>query len=357
MKYWRSATNVFWRSSIYAVVISSNLVVAEEARISLLKMAISEHRANLAKLETWQGQVELEDRRSGENGSVQTINSTVEFVYDRNSNATRWNTTYLGEQLSRGEGVLPIPGIMNAMRKDGAMWRLGWPIAIAQERSGPREVLIYPEELRAGGMISFDFDPLHYFGTNGQLVSDRLSHLLSNIESLPANSFAVDRAGSRVTCLLTSNKGRNIERYEIDLQRGGNLVYMNGADERVKEECRLEFEEQGGVWVPRMFHFSNANLRTGVRMNRTAQWTVNAVNEELGPEMFSLAALGASAGDRVTDTRTGTVTLFKGLSDEKGTEEPNSRLRTAFVLVNIGLLVIVLAAAAIISFRRSRNIK
>ncbi len=84
---------------------------------------------------------------------------------------------------------------------------------------------------------------------------------------------------------------------------------------------------------------------------------MNAVNEELGPEMFSLAALGASAGDRVTDTRTGTVTLFKGLSDEKGTEEPNSRLRTAFVLVNIGLLVIVLAAAAIISFRRSRNIK
>lgn len=75
------------------------------------------------------------------------------------------------------------------------------------------------------------------------------------------------------------------------------------------------FVKISGVWVPKSHHYERTT-KDGSSYRRTMEWIENAANEPTDPNLFSIAKLGLSDGDRVTDNIGGSeYTFFNSTED------------------------------------------
>ena len=119
--------------------------------VELLRYVVVTRKANMAKIQTWQGRATLEKRFAADKGTMNDRSTaTTEFVFDRARKSLRWNTTLDKWTTIRGgkEEPQPVPQIFNGMITPEAFYRVGsashgWP---ANPAKRPLTMTIYAVE-------------------------------------------------------------------------------------------------------------------------------------------------------------------------------------------------------------------
>jgi hypothetical protein len=150
-----------------------------------------------------------------------------------------------------------------------------------------------------------NFDPLYFFRLRDQDIAARFLwyHGLAKTKALTGGPFerSIERKGSRIA--LEIHDASLLNRYVVDLDRGGNLVTYF-ADERSKivtgtEEWTYEYEQVEGVWVPKLITLTMKSPDGPTQKTTVSRWLKNEVNGVIAPETFTVEAVGIKQGERV----------------------------------------------------------
>lgn len=365
------STQWSWVSWSYFIIFPKNLIViltllftfagsSAEAQIrgdeELLRLVASGHQANVERIRSWRGSVQLTDTSIQEGGPKLYKVSQVEFAYDRIQKAMRWNRYYKDFVRTEADGTVNHPNFKSTcgMLKAGTLYRLlDLSKGIEKNKIGPT-VTVSSEGLGLGP-VSEDFDPMYWFTDHGQPLEDRFKFFYTNSKKEGFDHWQVTRHDNRVIMEYIKEGnggiGKFMNRYEVDLSQGCNLVAYDASEPSVTEKWRLSFTSTAGVWVPKRISYECVHIKSS-RVAREMEWIENVVNEPLSSAEFELETLGVKSGDRVYDTRIDSEHAFK--SPDVRTKASKSLGRFYF-LITITLLIAGIALFLIA--RRIRGVR
>jgi len=295
--------------------------------VELLRQTAIAHRENSEGIRTWQGKAQVEQVHEDANGIRFQRKSSVEFLFNRELNATRWRWT-TEEYRVRKDGRLVfdpnMATIVDAMMRGNAFYRYA-PGITTREGKRHNTLVIWPAERARKAAYSDSFDPMWYLTESKyDLVEKLLFHYreANNPELIPGT---VRRDGDLV--ILETKGSVALNRHEFDLSKGGNLVRYYAESSRAVEDRTLAYEEKGGVWVPKTFVFSLGNGAADGKIERRSRkvtFVENIVNSPIDSSQFSLKILGLKYGDRVTDQRANTAYTYNEAEEQKLIQELQS---------------------------------
>ncbi len=320
--------------------------------VELLKLAASGHQANKERIRTWSGSVQLTDTNIEEGGPKLHKISHVEYAYDCIRKAMRWNRHYKEFVRTEANGTVTHPSFKSTcgMLKEGALYRL-LDLSKGIEDNKTRPTVTVSSERPILGPTSEDFDPMYWFTDHGQPLEDRFIFLYKNSKDKGLNHWQVTRHDNRVIVeYVEGNDGRDklMNRYEVDLSQGCNLVAYDASEPSVTEKWRLSFTSAAGVWVPSRISYECVHVNRS-RVAREMEWVENVVNEPLSSTVFELETLGVTKGDRLYDTRINSEHVFK---TPEGRPKVSKSLGRFYFLVLNALVI-----AGIVLFLITRRIR
>lgn len=281
--------------------------------VELLKLAGVQNRVNVESLQTWRGTVEISEVRIEATGEERRYESTVDFAWDRNLDARRWRwNCHRFVTVADGVETPAEVGLMSGMLKDNAFYRLG---PIPNSSKDRKVVVIHGENKFSFGPESVDFDPLYCFTSLGEPLADRFEGLYRLAQAGGATTWTASRQADIATFVSNaemSNGGKVMNRYDVDLSQGANVIAYDSADPFGTLNYKYTFINVAGCWVPDRFEYHHVSTERNTTYRRTAEWTEHVVNEPSDASVFSLESLGVGDGDRVKDSRSGTQYIIGG---------------------------------------------
>jgi hypothetical protein len=297
-----------------------------EASIHLQQLLVTvanEHRANLERIRTWQGTIQVnektvvrQDKEKKELKEPIVIKSevSVDFVYDRGNNAFRSNyacTNYVksGAQDKLGlRGYPPITPVTNIMVLKDTYYRCQYDEGYDFMRSKDstkdvpviRVVVIDPKDERRASTDGQEIDPFYWFSYRGRDVAEVFTaHYNWDREEEHQSHARLKQIGNIV--VFEQRSDSFFEKYTVDRLQGANLVEFR---ESRGDNGRYVYTNVGGAWVPKSVTIET-NAGNVATRTRTLRWIRNVVNEPISGTEFSLLKLGLRRGDRVQDNLTG----------------------------------------------------
>jgi hypothetical protein len=244
------------------------------------------------------------------------------------------------------------------MTKYLAVYRLGG--SDYSTRSG-RQIITISD---AGGqqitLRSQDFDPIYYMQGGGDVLEHVLGHASAGEGKI--SEVTVRKAENPV--LIEVKHLSTVRLYEIDLLRGGQLVALTRTDGLRRERWTWDVVEQADVWVPATISIEQVSLENPESFHRTIEFIESVVNGPLSPREFSLASLGARAGDVVMDEVANAKYVLQSRTADTGSvarnpnsKEPSegSRDISRYLVLNLLGWIVVLCIAAFLLRRKSSN--
>ena len=317
-----------------------------EGDAELLNLVAVQNRANYEALMTWRGRLRIKEFNSKPGRPDRRYENTVDFAFDRGLEAKRWNWSCdKFKMISEGtEQDGPNVGFQSGMLKDGAYYQLR-PVQSTSQVSR-RTVTINAAEEFSFSPHSTDFDPMYYLTDHGELLWQRFDTLYKRSLQGKAKGWRVSRSGVVVSLDKTVDVpeyGIVVNKYQVDLAKGANLISFESSDPSVTESHTLDYEEVEGVWVPKHLDYLNKNSNSGKVYRREAAWEESVVNDASDESLFSLASLGALNGDLVRDSRANLKYVI-GATDDIGDGESVSKtiFNWTWFLIIINLVIVFL---------------
>jgi len=313
---------------VLAVAVFPGPVMARiEGELELLKLIANGYRVNLERLETWQGKATVE-LSSVSKGKEIKERSSVEFIYDREREAARWYWNQLQREIRRGqESKLEEPSFASGMVKGQSLYRFG-PVPPTAERAAGL-LYILPKSRRRLDGWSEDFHPMYFFrAVDGDMYA-RMMFYYEQANHPKISRGKVERKGDLVTLTTWSEGVTN--RYEFDISQGCCLVGFFAEDPLVSGRWDLEYEQVGGVFVPKKVECKRSYSGGRSRLVRRISFEENVVNERIDPNEFSVDKLGLRPGDKIQDTVTGVKWRYRnaevlGFEDGQVISQAGSRV-------------------------------
>lgn len=288
--------------------------IAFEGDAELLRLVRNGYQANVEKVTTWQGSAEIETHTENIGFDKRTIRSHVDFVYDRDQHAARWNWRSIDDSAIVGDQQKDLSEyIVNKMVKGDRLYRFG---PFEPERQDHAYVLNVNSKAGFRPVnTSDDFDVMahltHPRGTHMSSLVEMLDHYygFTDESDWPAR---VAQEGSRVIFEIKTDV--LVNHYEFDLSQGCTLVRYFGSGMDVTDEWTYEYEQQDGAFVPRRYVYKNVNTKEPQRPRTRVRKTVftrNVVNQPVPPSEFDIAKLGVQPGDAISDRLIGVTYGYK----------------------------------------------
>jgi hypothetical protein len=258
----------------------------------LLKLAAEAHRANLSRLVTWRGTVEVTDKP--DNGDLRRYQ--VSFHCEKPRSYLRWHWA-------------PQQGpehVIDGLIREGQAYTLMH--GVYKQRNGVKHAgLVIRPAKELGGMqrTGYHFDPVWYITSSCESAVDRRLDFVYKNAAHPENRWTVEREGDVIT--VEHAVAETTNRFEIDLSLCGNVVRAEYAEPGMKTTYEMSWQQVGGVWIPRTYSSVAPSLDYGrlTYWTRKMEWRDNVVNEAIAEQVFTRDSLPLVPGDRVTNRQTG----------------------------------------------------
>lgn len=329
-----SISKSFYLFGIVISMIHAYPLFAEmKGDIELLRLIADGYEANLEKLSTWKGKVNVKGFHTpipSTDWGERRWESENDFLLDRDQEAIRWHgKTVKGTQILEGkESQLP-QSVHSGMIKSKYDFRLTFP----DNEKGRRNLLIVPSGKWPRNFESNVFDPVHILTKEiypGLLEQLRGYYKLQSEGNLTFSNGSVTRQGDMVT-IETDNErggdvGRIITRFVFDLSKGCCLTDFLNSSRPSESHWKLDYEEISGVYVMKKVALTYKDKREGREYisTREAILTNEMVNEPVNPAEFELDKIGMKPGDGVFDRVMGGISY-----DWKKEFTPNEALQDA----------------------------
>ena len=212
----------------------------------LLQQAISSLRENWSGVKTWTGTVVIEDIEAAKELPEQKWVSEVEYTARLKSDESMWKLN-----VTEGENLVAFPRVnglvqgnqMHLLRKTRPTLTSD---SISDSFSGPRDQ-------HERGPFAQSFEPFWFLGYQGEVTAERFAYIHDNSQKLSNDGWSVASDGDLVT--LAFETPSLLNRYVVDLAKGGNLVSYRG-EERLNGRVQLSdnwmwsFKEHDKTWLP-----------------------------------------------------------------------------------------------------------
>ena len=355
---------------VIAVDLQGSVLHAASGDAALLKAVSREHSANRERIRTWRGEIEVTAESflpqgvpKAEQTTRQVSHGRVEFVCDCTTGSFRSNhvcTKNMGER-DNGERVdLPYRMASSVMVVGDMYYHCFWDDAWDSRKDVPNHspmgrvaIVRTASERPKPGAFRDEIDPFYWFTYDGEDTGELFAVYSGWVEEkadfYSRRSIEVD--GDRVSLHIRST-GHNT--YTIDRGQGSNLVEYDAADNDSgvgdRENWKYEYEEVGGVWVPKEVH-GEVLCADNRRFARTLSWQKNVVNAPVEEAEFSIAKMGMRRGDLVQDERTGESYFVQGeeyapAADSQSAVQPRGVSRVLFLIG--GTIVVVLVVVLLL---------
>ena len=298
-----------------AVVYFPRCAAAEgfQGDVELLKLAAVQNRVNVESLQTWRGALDVDEVRVESTGEEKRYQSSVDFAWDRSLDAKRWRwNCHRFVTVNAGVETPSEVGLMSGMLKDNAFYRLG---PIPNSSKDRKVVVIHGENKFSFGPESVDFDPLYCFTSLGEPLYERFDGLYALAQAGGAKTWTASRQGDMISFVsdaVMPNGGKVMNRYDVDLSKGANVVAYSSSDPYGTLSYKYQFAKVSNSWVPVSYEYNHNSTERSTSYQRSAKWTENVVNEPTDAGLFSIESLGVGDGDRVKDSRSGTQYIIGG---------------------------------------------
>lgn len=292
----------------------SALEIASEKRLLVSELA-TRYKANVGRIRTWTGQVDLEELLEYLNdGRKQTRKSTVIFASDELTGANKTVKTFHEAFEEDAKGVRRNQTRHNqALLLTGDKVSYNFPIDFnpdAPDRRCARQLQVGtdPKELPYFFPAMESAKTLNkYPGYYSKIFFPSLMKLSE--ESL--SKISMTRSGNLITVVNKLEKGDVLvftDTLVFDLDRGASLVrydYDAPCIQR-KDHWECEHQQVDGTWIPRRIEsvtewWING---TGLSARTTMEWKNQILNSDIAAEL-SPTTLGARIGDQLHDQTTG----------------------------------------------------
>lgn len=326
--------------------------MALDGSVELLREAAERHRVSRASLATWTGAATIEDKLYLGSQLLQSQLSRVSFAHDAARGALRWNrhveeaVQYIDGQARPADVATTTAGLL----KDGV-----FTATDLLERDGKRQMtaLVYGSEHASFGPVSDTFNPMLFFGLNGEDLTAALLRFVVVAERNGEDGLTVTLEGSRM--VLDSVFAIGFNKYVVDLAQGANLVEYNAVTGPMTTDYEITYANLDGVWVPSVFTYTNGDDRRVAK--RIVQWTESVVNGDVNDDDFALYRLGIQSGDLIRDTRSGTIVRFEPASVPAAAPAADERSAKgrwlALVAVN-ALIALICVGFFVVKYRRAK---
>lgn len=293
-----------------------------EGDVGLLQLVASEHRSNRERLLTWVAKIEVSTTKDNGDHAAQRWRSTVDYVYSAADDAVRWEWIFVeapGLPVGYNPGQDPRGSAGVRSRALGATYHLeydGRPKAASRfvplVESGPRT--------SRRGINQTEFDPSSFFRNGPEDIESRLSFVADQKSNDGYNGTWVRREGSIVVLSVGPPDGF-YNRYEFDLEKGGNLVHYLATDDNdstsERSESTYEYALVDGVWMPNAIVKSHTAAKSS-RSDRTEiRWVHSVVNDPVLPTEFTPERLGVRDEDLIVNTRAGANYRFGAVAERR----------------------------------------
>ncbi len=301
----------------------------------LLRITAKAQTENRNRIESWQGQAQVETSREDANGVMHLERSLYDFVFSSKHDATKWKWTgqkrYIREDLLTGENP-PSENwgynIKTEMRKGNAFYVC--PPGFMHENA----LVIWPREKSQEGAYSYSFDPMWYLTGSMTAGSDDISEMLlifyrraNNPKFAPGTILKVSRKDNLVV-FETNYKDENmyvVNRHTFDLSKGGSVMEYYAESNSGTELRQWTYEQQDCVWIPKTFVFSHKRNVPGfwglIKRTRKVNFVYNILNQSIPSSEFSIKSLGLKDGGRISDRRTKHSLIYHEEKEEQLLQE------------------------------------
>jgi hypothetical protein len=281
-------------------------VYAIEGDPELIPLVLNARKENMERISTWRGNATLEKTRAFENGmsEIDSIEE-VDFAFDQNLDAVRWNLiVHERAYASGGPSVSPDkPENHDGLLRGDQFFRHE-PGLITPEGEKHNTLVILPREKQKIQGFAHDFHPMWYFTPGGGKVDAFLSSYYENKDNSGSKDkkTSITREGDLVIWEL--GRGDRVKRYVFDLSKGGNIKESISSSPRAESQYAWSYEQIDGVWVPVEFEFNslqkypNGDSR---QISRKVSFSDNEINIPLADDEFTLDRLGVVHGTQVSD--------------------------------------------------------
>jgi hypothetical protein len=291
-----------------SIVLVPTLIAAAEIDTELLRQVTRAHRANRSRIKQWTGTVQIRDVTSKKTYPVRSITSEVEFTYDSELDALRWNKTVKEAVESIGDVKTPVRDryVSAGLRIDGALTS----VRISEEVDGTQEVTVTISEAAQERFLPLDenFDPMSF--VNFEDLPSLFEHIAKALDAAQPEDSVVRREGDIVTFETGGKPPANV--YVANLAQGGNLIEFRAETGSLKTLDTIRLAEQEEIWLPCDFKHTRTS-KDGTK-TREIHWTISVVNGGADKEAFTMERLGIAKGQEIYDKRN--RTRYKFGSDE-----------------------------------------
>jgi len=278
----------------------------------MLRFIADGYEANIEKLRTWKGTAIRQGARKTPEPADVSIPSKIEeewaeqikFVSDRDRNATLW----YGKPT---EGQSPLSVVSSGMNKGEYNYKMDFSNKpeFSQE---PRTLRIYSLGTSVHGIQINEFDPVWILVQDVGLDGNMGKNLRSwakfiEEEPMPERGYKLTRQGDIITLELfapdnnSETGGMVTSRYLFDLTKGCSVVEQEHISSRSETHWKLDYEKQGGVFVPKEITRAYKDKLKGGDTYRHVTITTEMVNKPISQSEFEYEALGLRPGDYIVD--------------------------------------------------------
>ncbi len=300
--YWALVLASQWLASTNAIA----EVVGDPA---LLRQIAEVHTANVEKITTWSGRVEIHDRTELDGQEVSQKDNEVVFFANIPTHQLRFD--WITNSLS-GEQV-PNPII----RKNGLVTNDRY-ISVARHQDPSKltpRILIEPSNKLRVGPMTQAFDPRFAYTYPDEDLAKHFLWIADHADNPESSVYVVTRLDDVVTVRIDINGIFN--EWVVDLAKGATLVSYRAADKWGDNSFECTTKCIDGVWIPSEWKYTNrgrwraeSNVRVPSKevrlLTRTVRWVENNVNQSIAPDQFSIDRLGINDGDLVVNRLTHT---------------------------------------------------
>ena len=293
--------------------------------IELFRALAMVQRDNAERISSWQGSSRMEVTEADPNGILYLSNSSYNFIYAREHNATRWNWTPEDRYRREGGKLVAAPlqdKKLNEMRKGDAFYKynLGFETLEGEKRG---TLVIWPVQKAEEGVYSTSFDPMWYLTGEVTGWDDMATELMEyyRMANDPnfTSSFArytLTRDGPLVTLDIENPTAEMTNRYVFDLSKGGTQIRYHATFKKNVQSIEWTYEEKEGVWIPKkckkIIDWDPPKSDGCTKYTRTATFVESTLNHPVPASEFSLEKLGVTIGTRVSDHKAGLFYFYGG---------------------------------------------
>jgi hypothetical protein len=265
-----------------------------QGNAELLLTVAKQYRANLDRLQTWQGHVQSSHRSTDGNEQI-LVESQIDFAYDRKNSASRYRLQPTKNVIRHGtvekdRGPLVV---IAELHKDGAFYRLQHDLP---HQAPSQTVVIQSRAFKPPALHDGMFWPSYFFTNRGADI-DRICQMYFDNAQEADFDGSVTRTGDLVT--LTRNESNPARKmlFVFNLAQGGNPTRIETTSTRngapLTTTLTWTWTHLAGVWVPQKITQHIRQSSQGVTLEERTEltWSKSTANDPIDEGEFSLAKL------------------------------------------------------------------